>query len=350
METKVTFADFFALAPGLIALDRELDAKGCPIAYRKYLAADWLIGRNWRNEAIGRAEALITEKCFDVRTVCSVWYNNVYGHVVYQPPASRFVALSTPVPVVITWSPLDKEVTLPDVTLIQYELEESLNEILNPDGVFLDGLRKFQQLPVAKWIWLAMADYDVSVSSFELPRPAYHLSLWHSFQTLEKILKAVLIRFGDTPEFLRKYNHDVRKLTSALKKYGVILTDTGSRLAQEIERLTGGPGVRYLDDLDNQRSRLELAERSLLAHHSLLKFFASEGEYIGSVLSAEGADSVFGVNSRESDQHLRSRVHLEHKSRCSHYAYMVPPYTESRQDIIHPLPGIGPLGRARQDG
>lgn len=340
METRTSFADFFALAPGLIALDKELDAEGCPVAYRKYLAADRLRRRNWCNEAIGRAEALITQKCLDVRSVCSVWYNNVYGHAVYQPPASRFVALSTPVPVVVTWSPLDGEVTLPDVTLIQYELEESLKELLNPDGVLLEGLRKFQQLPVARWVWLAMADYDVSVSSFELPRPAYHLSLWHSFQTLEKLLKAVLLAFGETPESVRKYNHDIGRLTSALTKRGVALTDTGSRLAQEVGRLAGGARIRYLDDSDNQRERLELAERSLVVHHWLLNFFASEAECIGSILAADGTGSVVGVSPHESDQHLRSRVHLEHKSRCSHYAYTSPPCAEPmRRDIVHPVLG-----------
>ena len=339
METKASFADFFALAPGLIALDKELDAEGCPVAYRKYLAADWLMRRNWRDEAIGRAGDLIVEKRFNVRSLCSVWYNNVYGHAVYQPPASRLVALSTPVPVLVTWSPLDAEVTLPDVTLIQYELENALKDLLNPDGILLEGLRKFQQLPVARWVWLAMADYDVSVSSFELSRPAYHLSLWHSFQALEKLLKAVLITFGEPPESVRKYNHDVRKLTSALTKYGVALSDTGSRLAREIEQLVGGPRVRYLDDSDNRQGRLELAERSLVVHHALLEFFASEAERIGSILSVDGTNSVVGVSPRESDQYLRSMVHMEHKARCS-YAYTRPPYAEPmRRDIVHPVFG-----------
>jgi hypothetical protein len=340
VSNRASFADFFALAPSLIALDKELDAEGCPVAYRKYLASDWLMRRNWENNLIGQANTMISERDLDTEAVCSVWYNNVYGHSVYQPPASRFMALSTPVPVAITWSPVDDEVSLPDVTLIQYELEEPIKNILQPNGVILRGLRQFQELPAAKWTWLAMADYDVSVSSFELARPAYHLSLWHSLQTLEKILKAVLISSGETADTVRKYNHSIERLISALSECGVCLTSNGSQLAKEIAQLVGGPGVRYEDDMGDGRNRQELAERSLLAHHLLLKFFASDAAIISKSLSADRADFIDGLTPGQSDRDLRQMVHAEHKLRCSHHAYTMPPYAErERWDILHPLTG-----------
>lgn len=323
-----------------MALDKELDAEGCPVAYRKYLAPDWLARGNWRNSLIGQLNALIAEKRLDAEALCSVWYNNVYGHSVYQPPASRFVAFSTPVPVVITWSPVDDEVSLPDVTLIQFELKQSIKNILQPDGALLCGLRKFQELPAARWVWLAMADYDVSVSSFELARPAYHLSLWHSLQTLEKLLKAALITSGETADTVRKYNHNIERLVRALTERGVSLTSTGSQLAQKIGELVGGPNVRYEDDLGDRRSRLEMAERSLLAHHLLLEFFASDAEIISEVLSGDSGCFLDGLIPGQSDQNLRQMVHAEHKFRCSHHAYTMPPYAErERLDVLHPLSG-----------
>lgn len=336
MNTQISFADFFKLAPGLIALDRELDAEGCPVSYRKYLAAEWLTRRDCRDNTIRHVISAISDMHLDVESVCSTWYNNVYGHTVYQPPASRFIALSTPVPIAVTWGPFDSEVTIPDITLIQYELQESLFKLLNTEGVLLVGLQKFQNLPMARWVWLAMADYDISVTSFELTRPAYHLSLWHSFQTLEKLLKAALIVFGETKQSLQKHGHNIHKLISALDKHGVSLTYRGNHIAHEIENLVGGPAVRYLDSSDRSE-RLILADRSVQVHHLLLEFFALEAEQIGSILSTGSTDPVCGINAQKSDLELRRKVHIEHKVMCSHSAYSKPPYAlPLRQDIIHP--------------
>lgn len=338
MNNQASFAQFFKLAPGLIALDRELDAEGCPVSYRKYFAVDWLTRRDWNDNAIRNAKSLISDLDLDVRSVCSTWYNNVYGHIVYQPPASRLMAFATPVPVSITWCPIDSEITLPDITLIQYELQESLFKLLNPEGTLLIGLQKFQQLPMARWVWLAMADYDMSVTSFELARPAYHLSLWHSFQVLEKLTKAMLLVCGETHKSLREYGHSIQKLISALENKGVSLTSLGAQLAHEIENLVGGPAIRYLDDSLDRKERLALADRSLRTHHLLLEFLASDTEQIGAILSTGHIDPLFGANPQDSDMELRRKVHLEHKAMCSHSAYSKPPYAlPLRQDITHPV-------------
>lgn len=340
VSNRASFADFFALAPSLIAVDRELDVEGCPVAYRKYFASDWLKHQSWRSSVIGQANILISEKDLDAEAVCSVWYNNVYGHSVYQPPASRFVAVSTPVPVVVTWSPIDHEASLPDVTLIQYELEGSIKKILRPEGALLRGLQKFQELPAAKWTWLAMADYDISVTSFELARPAYHLSLWHSLQALEKVLKAALISSGETADAVRKYNHNIERIIGVLSECGICLTSSGTQVAKEIARLVGGPSVRYEDDMSDRCSRQELAKRSLLVHHLLLEFFATDAATIGESLSDDAALYLNGLTPGQADQNLRQKVHTEHKSKCSHHAYTIPPYAErQRLDVLHPMKG-----------
>ncbi|MGH8127019.1 MAG: HEPN domain-containing protein [Gammaproteobacteria bacterium] len=338
MTAQASFADFFKLAPGLIALDKELDAEGCPVSYRKYFAVDWLTRRDWSDDKIRHAKDTIFDLDLDVQSVCSTWYNNVYGHVVYQPPASRFMAMATPVPVSVTWSPLDKEVTIRDLTLIQYELKESLCKLLDSEGALLKGLQKFQNLPMARWVWLAMADYDISVASFELTRPAYHLSLWHSLQSLEKLLKATLIVCKEDSKSLRKYLHNIPELISALDKQGVSLSSRGTQLAHDIASLVGGPAVRYLDDSLGRSERLALADRAVRAHHFLLEFFASDAENIGEILAADSTDSIFGVNSKDTDQQLRRLVHLEHKTMCSHSAYSRPPYAlPLRRDVTHPV-------------
>jgi len=105
MNNQVSFANFFKLAPSLIALDKELDYEGCPVSYRKYLAVEWLARTNSQNEAIQKLQTSISGMGLDTKSVFSIWYENVYGHVVYEPPASRFVAISTPVPIIVTLIP-----------------------------------------------------------------------------------------------------------------------------------------------------------------------------------------------------------------------------------------------------
>lgn len=333
MTTQISYAQFFKLAPGLIALDRELDADGYPVAYRKYFATDWLSNREWQNIEIAKTQSYISEKGLNIRDLCSIWYNNVYGHVVYEPPASRFIAVATPVPVAVTWSPLDFECTYPDITIIQYELQETLSSLLNPEGELLTGLRRFQGLPMAKWVWLAMTDFDISVKSFELSRPAYHLALWHSLQALEKILKAILFELGETEEKLRYYGHDIKKIIKALLKHDITLTSHGTKIAKEISNLVGGPAVRYLDDSINRTERLKLANRSIKAHHLLLEFFACDADQISLILSGGFEGSPTELNERLTDQLLRKKVHEEHKAMCSHSAYSIPPYAIPMRNI-----------------
>ena len=336
MKPQASYADFFKLAPYLIALDKELDAEGCPVSYRKYFAVELLSRTEDQSDLIKKLQTAILEMDLDTKSIISTWYNNVYGHVVYEPPASRFVALSTPVPIIVTFSPVDAEVTLQDITLIQFELEELLSKSLNPEGFLILGIQKLQELPMAKWVWLAMADFDISVASFELTRPAYHLSLWHSFQALEKLLKSVLIAFGETPSALQKYSHNINKLISALNKYNFSLTDRGSEIANKISSLVGGPSVRYLDDSISQHERLNLAKRSLQVHHLLLEFFTLDAEQLGAVLLANSTGSVLGISSKDSDLELRQKVHIEHKNMCSHSTYSKPSNAlPLRKDVTH---------------
>lgn len=341
MTTRVSFAQYFKLAPELLALDRELDAAGCPVAYRKYVGAELLK----RSHLVSKSANLLLSKLakfgLDPKSILSVWYNNVYGHVVYQPPASRFLAMAVPVPIVVTWSPGSSSVTLPDITLLQFELKETLAKALDINGPLISGLKSVQALPLAKWVWLVMADFDTSVSSFEHARPAYHLSLWHSQQCLEKLLKAVLLARGQTEQQVQRYGHRAKKILEALSSLGVNLSSTGTKLVNEIFELAGGPAVRYVDDSPDPVRRLDLARRALLAHHLLLEFFASDCEKLGTCLAADANEQVIpGINIKWNitDVDLRRAVHLEHQSMCSHTLHSAPPYAE-RRDVIASIHG-----------
>lgn len=341
MTTRASFAQYFKLAPGLLALDRELDAAGCPVAYRKYLGADLLRQSTLKSESARRVLTMLAEFGLDPKPILSTWYNNVYGHVVYHPPASRFLAMAVPVPVVITWSPASSSVTMSDITLLQFEIKENLAEALDINGPLLTGLKKVQALPLAKWVWLVMADFDTSVSSFEHTRPAYHLSLWHSQQSLEKLLKAVLLARGQTEKQVRNYGHHAKKILDALSSHDVSLSRAGIRLVEEIFALVGGPAVRYVDDSPDPARRLDLAGRALRAHHLLLRFFASDCERLGTYLTAHADEPLvpgISMSWNITDEDLRRAVHLEHQSMCSHSLYSAPPYAE-RRDVIAPIHG-----------
>ena len=151
MDTVISYADHFKIAPGMMALDKALDSENCPVSYRKYFAAEWLAERTWDDEQISFVQNFMSSKDLDIQAICSTWYNNVYGHAVYEPPASRFVGLTTPVPIIVTWSSSDSEVTLSDITLIQYELKEYLSKLLQSDSAVLRGMRNLQNMPMAKW-------------------------------------------------------------------------------------------------------------------------------------------------------------------------------------------------------
>lgn len=338
MNTIISYANYFKLAPGMIALDKILDAESCPVSYRKYFAAEWLVERTWSDEHVSFVQNFMSSKYLDIKAICSTWYNNVYGHAVYEPPASRFVGLATPVPIIVTWSSMDTEVTLPDITLIQYELESPLSKLLSSDSYALQGIRNLQNMPMAKWIWLAMSDFDISVTSFELSRPAYHLSLWHSLQALEKLLKAVLFSQGETESSVRKYGHNIMKLAGALRAYGVIFSGRGNQIVSEISILVGGSSVRYLDDSYQSSERLLLAKKAIDAHHLLLEFLALEGMKIISILTANPLNSIATSNLVTTDNELRAKVHFEHKQMCGHSAYSKPTHAlPLRQDITYPV-------------
>lgn len=340
-----SFAQYFQLAPALLGFDRVLDTVGCPIAYRKYVGATLLVNSTCSNKSVRVLGELLAGAGLAPTPTLSAWYNNVYGHVVYQPPASRFLAAAVPVPIVVTWDANAISVTLPDITLIQFEIHEVLASALRPDGPLLTGLKNLQSLPLAPWVWLAMADFDVAVACFEHPRPAYHLSLWHSQQTLEKMLKAVLLALGETEKQIREYGHDVGKILDALASHAVTLSPTGVSLARDVFALVGGPGVRYLDDSPNPATRLDLAQRALRAHHMVLTFLAADGENLTTILAARTRKpSILGVEITDglTDEDLRRAVHAEHQSMCSHSLYTAPPYAiPERKDVEMPISGFG---------
>gem|GEM_PF-2964288 len=320
----------------MMALDKELDAENCPVPYRKYFAAEWLAERTWVDKRISSVQNFIFSKKLDIQAICSTWYNNVYGHTVYEPPASRFVGIATPVPIIVTCSSSDSEVTLPDITLIQYELEASLSKLLSSDSSVLQGIKNLQSMPMAKWIWLAMADFDISVTSFELSRPAYHLSLWHSLQALEKLLKAVLFSQGETECSVKKYRHNITKLVAALRACGVTFSERGNQIIVKISRLVGGPSVRYLDDSCQSSERISLAKKAIEAHHLLLEFLALEGMEIARILTVNPLNSIAIRTPTVTDQELRAKVHFEHKNMCGHSAYSKPTHAlPMRQDLIY---------------
>jgi HEPN domain-containing protein len=202
----------------------------------------------------------------------------------------------------------------------------------------LRGMKNLQNMPMAKWIWLVMSDFDISVNSFELSRPAYHLSLWHSFQALEKLLKAVLFAKGETECSVRKYNHDVKRLLEALSTCDVMFSERGSQIVDNIYTLVGGPSVRYLDDSYQNNERISLASKAIEAHHLLLEFLAIEGKKITSILMTNPLNSITTREQAATDQELRKKVHFEHKQMCGHSAYSKPKHSlPLRQDITHPV-------------
>jgi HEPN domain-containing protein len=340
MNTQISFSIYFEFASGLIALDKELDAIGCPIAYRKYLAVDWLTHCKTTDTLIDNVSRRIKELDLCVETVTKTWYNSVYGHVVYLPPASKLIVFATPIPVTATWSARSNSIILPDLTLIQFEFQDALAAIVNFNNPLFDGLKKFQALPAAQWVWLSMADYDLSVSSFELPRAAYHLSLWHTLQCIEKLLKAVLLAHGESDAIIRSCSHNISRIVNTLETRGISLTSLGQQLAKDIEHLVGGPGTRYVDDSNNREERLDLASRALEAHHLLLRFFASDCGNLGAkILSGRIFNQEKLYTHKEfSDENFRELVHLEHETMCSHSAYSAPPYAMPiRQNITYPI-------------
>jgi HEPN domain-containing protein len=337
MLTQISFATLFELAPGMLALDQELDSLGCPIAYRKYFAEDWLTSVGDAPNVprlIRKAAKLVARLDLCPAATARTWYNNVYGHDVYVVPASKLIAGVAPRPIVAIWDGGSKSALLPDITLIQYELEATLADALKPSSPLLAGLTAFQNVPSAPWAWLAMTDYDMSVMSFELPRPAYHLSLWHTYQCLEKFLKAGLLAQGDTVKDVTKHNHRLDFILSALLSHEISLTPRGEALAYEIQTLVGGPGTRYVDDSNDKKVRLNLAKRALRAHHALLEFFATDcATLVDCILS--GAATPPGVvhshhNHPSSD--FRQLVQKEHSQLCSHAMFQVPPYAIPVED------------------
>ncbi len=331
MDTQISFATFFELAPGMLAIDRELDALGCPVAYRKYFAAGILSGCGrigTEFDVIREARQLLVHHAHLPMSAASTWYNNVYGHLVYEPPASKFVVVLAPRPVIALWNSAAKSVILPDMTLVQYELAPQIDAVLRVGDARLDGLCALQALPVAAWTWLAMSDYDISVESLNLSRPAYHLSLWHTSQCLEKLLKAALLAVGLTTQQVRECGHNLRRILDALVINGVNLPASALQHAQHVDDIVGGPNARYLDDLDNPKDRLLSAEKALNAHHSLLKFFATGchelGRHFPSLLPSDALVSALPREIAISD--LRVLVHREHQRMCSHGMLDSPPY------------------------
>ncbi len=307
-----------------MALDKALDSENCPVSYRKYFAAEWLVKRTWDDGPISFVQGFISSKDIDVKAICSTWYNNVYGHAVYEPPASRFIGLSTPVPIVVTLSPMDSEIILPDITLVQYEIKESLLRVLNADSFALQGMRNLQNLPMAKWVWLVMSDFDISVTSFTLSRPAYHLSLWHSFQALEKLLKSVLLSQGETESSVREYAHNLNKIVGVIGSLGIVFSERSNQIVDEISALVGGPSIRYIDDSYQNGERPLLSNKAIKAHHLFLEFLALEGIGISGILKDNPINSIHGSDPKETDHTLRTKVHSEHKKMCGHSAYSKP--------------------------
>ena len=183
-----------------------------------------------------------------------------------------------------------------------------------------------------------MSDFDISVTSFELSRPAYHLSLWHSFQALEKLLKAALFAQGETECSVRKYNHKITALLAELSANGVVFSDRGNQIVEDICVLVGGPSVRYLDDSYQSNERISLSNNAIEAHHLLLEFLAIEGIKIANMLAASPLNSIITSKPTATDQELRSKVHFEHKQMCGHSAFSKPAHAlPLRQDITHPV-------------
>jgi HEPN domain-containing protein len=347
-RASATFDQFFQLAPALLSLDKELDSVGCPIAYRKHVGATLLANPTFSTEAVQCLSKMLAVKGLAAAVVLSAWYNNVYGHVVYQPPASRFLVAAVPVPIVATWDASARSVLLPDITLIKFEIQDELNKCLNPNSSLLSGLKALQALPAAPWVWLAMADFDISVACFEHPRPAYHLSLWHTQQTLEKLLKAMLLAHGETEEQIRKIGHDLDKVLNAVALRVVSLSTDGVAHVHEVFKLVGGPSIRYLSDSPDPATRIDLAQRALQAHHLTLRFLAADGDTIGAFLAPRiGRYRILGVNitadaTDTTDAELRKAVQLEHQSMCSHELYTAPPYAiRERRNVALPITDFG---------
>ena len=325
MTKTLSYSQYFELADGLLALDSKLDASGVPIPFRKYIGRDWLIPSNETRQDV--ASGRIQDAANKIQALgaspeeaLSVWYNDLYGHVVYEPPASSFIAALLPHAVVLTYDSYSKQLVQPDVTIVLPVSQPLLETFRDPNHELLRGLGGLQNLPSAKWIWLSMSDYDVSVAVLRLPRPAYHLALWHTLQCLEKCLKAVLLAHGSTEDQLRKFNHNIAKILTALNTKQLVLSASGQKIALEIEAAVGGPSTRYVDDtVAMGAERIKLRDAAINAHHLLLRFFALESKAITHYLLTGPATDpgVLHLHHEFPDGDFRALVYREHATRCN---------------------------------
>lgn len=203
------------------------------------------------------------------------WYYDVYGELAYRAPFLSVLGRIDPNYFFECRIGLDTDFfLLPKSSTNEAQLKLAAVELLR-SKIRIAGLFALRSLPLTRWTQLAAAEYDASLSALFFSRPSYHLSMWSSHQTAEKILKSALLAHNWTePELADKINHKLCRAADELEKLGFALPTSARSALKRLDRHCG-PNIRYSDDYSEQR-RIDLRNKAWEAHNSLLEF-AAEG-------------------------------------------------------------------------
>lgn len=314
----LTYDDFDVLHPRLAFLDDYLDCAGVPVCYRKYcirqLLLDCTFGEPYRlDEGVLEASLAINDRLLRRGLSADAvrrWYADVYEHLSVRPPVSGFVSGFTPQPLVISTEHLSQQgVCFPGARASESLAACVWDNLISSRPEVVQGLGVLSALVPTRWVLLAMANYDMSVSCFRQAKPAFHLAMWETEQALEKLLKAVLIAKGFPEPNVKALGHYDDKILPALSSQGVALSVSGQTLVSKI--LTkGNASVRY-EEAENRQARAQQKALALELHHDFLAFCHLEKEPLEQALPAAGSRATFPFCT-DSFEALRRAVVQEH--------------------------------------
>jgi len=272
-HTPESFSNFIQFA------DDYLDKHGAPVAFRRHFIADWCSRGNgdmWKGTPIrALMERGLRDVDQNVRRISGYsmllhWYYDVYGELAYRAPFLSLLgrAGKTQFFEMRVGQELTK-VLLPKCIANEQLINEEKHRIAD-EGTGLLGLYSLRNLPLNSWTQLAAAEYDASIAALFASRPSYHLSMWSSHQTAEKILKAVLLAHRWTEKRLAdEVNHHLPVAAEKLADLGFPLNPQALSALKYLEKKCG-PDIRYADYTGDRREVLR--NQAWTAHQKLLEF------------------------------------------------------------------------------
>lgn len=263
--------------------DHYLDAHGVPVAFRRFFIKEWcdagdqrLRGSPLRRLLKTGLGDLSSSSPFHFYNAILHWYYDVYGELAYRAPFLSVLGRVDPNYFFECRIGLDTDfLLLPKSSTNEEQLNLAVAELLR-SKTRIAGLFALRSLPLTRWTQLAAAEYEASLSALFFSRPSYHLSMWSSHQTAEKILKAALLahKEWDEPKLADKINHKLCRAADELEELGFALPAPARSALKRLDRHCG-PNIRYSDDYSEQR-RIDLRNKAWQAHNNLLEF-AAEG-------------------------------------------------------------------------